>query len=94
MGKAKTTQDEFGPEDLAYYRQEATAQRAKARLRVITYNDWLDRIDLLLSLGGSRVADYPDTPWETYYKCGLSAGRVAEVILAVEADIKRRSEGK
>lgn len=63
-----------------------SAEVAKFRLRRLSLQEWKDRVDEMLSLAGYRVGQFPETPWESYYNSGLSAGRVAEVIIGCQAE--------
>ena len=66
-----------------------SALKAKDRLRRLGFSEWLGRVEMLLSLDGYQVTDFPDLYWEGYFKAGVSAGRVAEVVLGVMRQVKR-----
>lgn len=61
---------------------ENTASTAKARLRVISFEDWKTRIGEALGQAGLKLSDFPSMPWQRFYDTGHTAGRVAEIMLA------------
>lgn len=67
-----------------------SAEVAKLRIRRLGFNEWLDRVDEFMAFNGYRVAQFPETPFESYYKAGLSAGRVAEVIVGCQEDARAK----
>jgi hypothetical protein len=67
-----------------------SAEAAKYRLRRLSLSEWKDRVDEMLAFGGYRIGNFPDTPWESYYNAGLSAGRVAEVIIGCVKGAERK----
>lgn len=69
-----------------------SAAQAKARLTRLAFNEWRQRVDELLKVAGLTVNDFPDMPYESYYRSGLRAGRVAEVIIGVHGKIKQTSK--
>lgn len=69
-----------------------SAAEAKARLTRLAYQEWRNRVDELLSVAGLTVNQFPDMPYESYYRAGLRAGRVAEVIIGVHGKVKQTSK--
>lgn len=57
---------------------EKSSEIAKRR---ISFECWLDRIDMILSLGGHRIRDLNDVPWKSIYESGLKAGDVASALI-------------
>ena len=69
-----------------------SAAEARARLTRLAISEWKERVDTLLRVAGYTISDFPHTPWESYYTSGLRAGRVAEVIIACNAEIRSKSK--
>lgn len=69
-----------------------SAAEAKARLTRLAYQEWRQRVDELLKVAGLTVNDFPDIPYESYYRSGLRAGRVAEVIIGCWGRVKETSK--
>ena len=57
-----------------------SAEIAKERLKRISFGEWLERVDMLLTVGGYSVTQLADAPWRRYYNAGIKPGRVAEII--------------
>lgn len=71
-----------------------TVATAKARLRVITFEDWKERIAEALSQAGLKPEDFPRMPWQRFYDNGHTAGRVAEVVVASYLGVLSKSKVK
>lgn len=63
---------------------------AKDLLRRLSLSEWKDRVDELMALSGYRVGQFPETPWESYHAAGLSAGRVAEVVVGCQEQARAK----
>jgi hypothetical protein len=66
-------------------RQQSTARNsaltARTRLTRLKYEEWCRRLNLLLSVGGFRMTDFPQYDFESYYRAGAASGVVAVTIL-------------
>ena len=65
---------------------------ARARLTRLAFGEWKERVDTLLTVAGYKLSDFPNMPLESYYTSGLRAGRVAEVIIACNAEVRSKSK--
>lgn len=67
-----------------------SAKVAKERLSRITFNDWMERVNLLLEIDGRKTTEFPELYWRGYYGAGLAPGHVAEVVIGVHGPAKDR----
>ena len=67
-----------------------SAAIAKARVTRISFQDWLERVSLFLTVGGYKMSDFPNISWASHYHAGERAGRVAQEIIERNTGVRSK----